>query len=73
MTSIFSKTLVAASAFMFVAGAAEAKSFIKQAGIDLGNGARSILPRPSPQPKAPPAPMSPCTVKPGACGKPGKG
>lgn len=70
MTSIGSKAFIVASLLFALSGAAEAKSFLKQAGTDIGNGFRAAVPHASPRP--PPAPMSPCTVKPGACGTAGK-
>ncbi|WLA83211.1 hypothetical protein [Bradyrhizobium elkanii] len=79
MTSIFSKTLVAASFFVFAVGAAEARGFLEQAVIDAGNGIKAVgnvivppKPAPSEPNKGPSSPMGPCTVAPGACEAPPK-
>jgi hypothetical protein len=76
MSRIFTKSLVAASALVLFCGAAQARNFFEQAGIDIGNGVKAvgrIVAPPAPAPKPAPGPMSPCTSAPGACGTAPKG
>jgi hypothetical protein len=53
-------------------GTVQARGFLEQAVIDLGNGIKAITPSaptpaPAPTPPAPKPPMGPCTRGPNAC------
>jgi hypothetical protein len=71
------RTTMQLAAFMAICLAAsastvQARGFLEQAVIDVGNGIKAITPPapapvPAPTPAPKPGPMGPCTVGPNAC------